>query len=187
MDISRYIEDTNGFDYLEVIVMNDDNTYNMSEDKFNMMLTRLKKDNKSNFKYFQCDTKEYYNRNMILIKKNKDGDIIETKAYQVKTINVDILDNMGIEDNKLCVLKQERKKVSTIIFPSSKVYDNIVYKRKLIFRVNNKIYINFQIEQLPDYPSETRRKVYINFNNSKDTDIKDVIDNINNILNDLLC
>lgn len=184
MDISKYISDNNGYDYLEIIMMMDENTYDIPEEQFNTMLSRLKKDNKSNFKYFQCDTKEYYNRNMVLIKKNKDGDIIETKAYQIKTIDVNNIDVPG--GNKVCVLKQERKKVSTIIFPSSKTYDNIVYKRKLIFRVNNKIYLNFQMEHLPEYPGVTRRKVYINFNNSKDTDIKDVIDIINNILCDLI-
>lgn len=174
---------TCNYDYLEIILITEEDNYDIPENTFNDLLCKLKSDTNSSYKYFQCDTKEYHNRQMLLLKKIKDNDVIETKAYQMKL--VDVHDTIVCQQ-KLRILKNEKKKVSTIIFPSAKQYDNIVFKRRLIFRVNNKVYINFQIEKIAEDGSNVRRKIYINFNNSKDTDMNDISDNINAVLTTLL-
>ena len=168
----------NNFDYMEVIFVKGSTpfgvTYDIQEDEFNMYLSKMRQ--YQQYKFFQVDTKEYYHRNLVLIKKIKDGTIEETKVYQQTPLHV-------IDLNHFRVVSFEKKKLSTIAFPSSKTYDDIKHKRKLIFRVNNKIYINFQQEL--DGSNKMSRKVYINFNNNKDTDVKDSVSTIKHLMQDI--
>lgn len=167
------------FDYLEVVLIpNTPNTgigrsYDVSAVDFNMYLAKMKK--WPNLKCFQADSKEYDHRDLQLVKKIKDNEVQESKVYQTTPVAI-------IDESCYRVVAFEKKKLSTVVFPSSKTYDQIKYKRKLIFRVNNKIYINFQQEFIKD---KVFRKIYINLNNNKDTDIKDSFATITQYINDI--
>ena len=169
------------FDYLEVVFIPDINSttigrsYDVSAQDFNMYLGKMKR--WSNLKCFQADSKEYDHRDLQLVKKIKDNEVQESKVYQTTPIAI-------IDEDCYRVIAFEKKKLSTVVFPSSKTYDQIKYKRKLIFRVNNKIYINFQQEYITGNEN-VFRKIYINFNNNKDTDIKDNFNTIKQYINDI--
>jgi hypothetical protein len=169
------------FDYLEVIFTpiptqtktGIGRSYSVSPQDFNMYLGKMKR--WPQLKCFQADSKEYDHRDLQLVKKIKDNEVQESKVYQTTPVAV-------IDEPSYRVIAFEKKKLSTVVFPSSKTYDQIKYKRKLIFRVNNKIYINFQQELMNE---EVFHKIYINFNNNKDTDIKDSLATITQYVNDI--
>lgn len=131
-------------------------------------------------KSFVVDTKEYVYKNLRMIRKINDQNLVEeTKVYQMNA--------MEIHDDPLKTYRMvlyDRKKLSVVAFPSSKSYDDIIKKRKTVFRVNNKIYVNFE-KEFSEKDSNVYHKVYMNFNNNKDTDIKDSIAVLQNILNTL--
>lgn len=173
------------FDYMEVVLCppKDETqnaairSYDIDDEQFNGCLKKMKAFQYANqYKCFTVDTKEYYHRNLHLIKKIKDNVVEETKVYQVSPI--DYIDCPG---NR--VITYDKKKLSTVVFPSTQKYDMIKYKRKLIFRINNKIYVNFQQEKDGEKLS---KKIYINFNNNKDTNIKDSFITIKKLINDIL-
>lgn len=162
------------FDYLELVLVErvgeTERRYDMSEQEFNTYLQRMKA---TNFKYFQTDSKEYVQGNMLLVKKIENNSVTESKAYQIIPLEVvDVSTNIR-------AVAYERKKLSTIAFQSTKNLDMIKHKRRLIFRVNNKIYVNFQCELCEGHMC---RKVFINFNNSKDADLKESFNTMQSLL-----
>jgi hypothetical protein len=166
------------FDYFEVVLMQGHangigRSFDVSPHNFNMYLAKMK--SYPNLKCFQADSKEYEHRDLQLVKKIKDNEVQESKVYQ--TTPVKVLDNDNCR-----IIAFEKKKLSTVVFQSSKSYDHIKHKRKLIFRVNNKIYINFQQEFMN---GKVFRKIYINFNNNKDTDMKDSFTTIMQLMRDI--
>lgn len=171
------------FEYMEVILCPEDcknitsngcsRCYNISDDEFSRYLSNMRM--QMQYKYFTVDTKEYYHRNLQLVKKLKGNAVEETKVYQMTPINI-------LDFKNFRIVIYDKKKLSTVAFPSSQRYDFIKYKRKLIFRVNNKIYVNFQQEKDGEILS---KKIYINFNNNKDTNIKDVCNLIKKLIKDI--
>lgn len=160
-----------GFDYMEVVLCDND-VYNKSLDDTAAIIAKLKK---QFGKGFIIDTKEYCHHNLRMIRKIVDDKVEETKVYQYNCIQC-------FSEDQYKILLFDKKKLSPVMFPSTKCYDDILKKRKLVFRVNNKIYVNIESQTNEDDPSNTYKKVYINFNNNKDTDIKDNIKIISDIL-----
>jgi hypothetical protein len=152
------------FDYLEVVLMHPDrpNSYDIPEEQFIDLINKFKKRQKG----FQQFTKEYVYNDMHLIKKIENNDVVESKVYKQKAIEI-----QNVENGKFRMVFYEKKKLPVIAFQSTSNIHNTVYKRKLIFRVTNKLFINFQLEM---HDTELSRKIYINFNNSKDADHKDI-------------
>lgn len=114
-------------------------------------------------KPFQVDHKEYIYGNLHLTRKVQDESCVETKAYQLAVKQV--------EDRETYrAVYYERKKLAATSFPSTMDTHMTTYKRRLIFRINNRIYLNFQHYWHDD--AALFRKVYINYNISKDVDFK---------------
>lgn len=163
------------FDYLEILLVqhignSDSVKYDIPEPDFNSYLQRLKS---TPYKYFQTDSQECAQGNLFLVKKIENNAVTESKAYQVNPL--EIIDSVpGFR-----IVAYEKKKLATIAFQSTKSLDHVKHKRKLIFRVNNRIYINFQYEYCE---GEVHRKIFVNFNNSKDADQKESFNIIQGIL-----
>lgn len=81
--------------------------------------------------------------------------------------------------NKFCMLAHQRNKLSILSLPSSlKVYnDNVV--RKMVFRVSNRVFVNFEHGITG---KEKYYKVYLNYNHDNGVDINNSIDIIKKTL-----
>lgn len=135
----------------------------LPHNKFSVLLKGMRKIAGSDVKHFQGDFKIYQHYDMHMVKKIEDDQAADIKVYQQKVVNV-------LENKNTQTLSFERKKVSSVLFPSTMDLHRIVFVRKLVFRINHRLFVNFAIEQ--EQGSEQKNyKVYINFNSSKDVDI----------------
>ena len=166
------------YDYLEVVITKDNNTYDVSPELFEKILQTFAQTCKT-YKYFQSDYKEYIYRNTHMIKKIENDTVTETKVYMYRPVFINNINNTKY-------IFYERKKISSINFPSKKEYDTVIYKRKMIFRINNKIYVNFQQEIFPEDSDKIYHKIFINFNNHKDSDLTETSTKISSLLNTLI-
>lgn len=156
------------FDSLEVLYIINDNegTYDVPLNKYNEIMSRVKR---LHFKSFTVDTKEYSYRDLTLIRKLDDQqDCVETKVYQTAPIYI-------WESPNVQWIFSNKKKLTPVAFPSTRNHDMITHKKRTSFRVNNRIYINFEQEKTDE---QVFHKIYLNFNNGKDTDIKECMDAI---------
>lgn len=121
------------------------------------------------YKYYQKQYKEmvvghvnYYNYN------NEDVQVfnITTNAYA------------SVSDGILG-LAQSKNKLSILGLPSTRhIYDESI-KKKLIFRITNRVFVNFE-HGIQD--GETFYTVYLNYNHEKDVDITSAISTIEKVL-----
>lgn len=169
------------YDYLEVVIgrttVDDSNTiceYNVGKDMFYKMLTSLKQSAISkDFKFFQNDYVETRHGNLQRMQYYQGKKLMETKMYDMKAVH------MECKPDHVKVYYQ-RQKVPDVMFPSSLTYDNIRRLRRLIFRINNRLFLNFQIEM--NEKKGTLYKVFLNFNNSRDADNMHIEKTIESIL-----
>lgn len=145
--------------------------YNTSFDRerFYQMMYKLMD---TNYKYYQKQYKE------VLI-----GDVCyqnfkneEINIYTIHTNNV---------DNRfpfVCAIAQTKNKQSILSLPSSvNIYSENIIK-KLIFRVSNRVFVNFE-NGITD--GKKYYKIFINYNHDKDVDVNVGIKHINDILSKL--
>lgn len=94
--------------------------------------------------------------------------------------------NKDVVDNKLIIL-YKKNNIPIFQFPSTNNYDDDYYINKIIFKITNVIYLNFEIKKKGN---ELYYRVYINQNNDKlnidhSLIIKNIIGNID-IIDNLL-
>jgi hypothetical protein len=124
----------------------------------------------NNYKYHQKQYKE------IIV-----GDVYyhnhKNEEMNIYTITTNSIDNI---DGKVFVTAQTKNKLSILSLPSTmNVYtENIV--RKLIFRITNRIFVNFEHGT---NNNQKYYKVFINYNHDKDVDLNNIISTVNNIIN----
>lgn len=146
--------------YIEVVLVNAkyenkivvDQTYN----DFERLLSKIK-----NIKYFQKEYKCYQYQNLIYENYyNKD-----TKVYTKDCISIDDdIHNSFV----LCFYSKEKKPFH--LFPSTTDIHSIYQVKKLIFRLHNRLYLNFESQ----YYHKTNcivRKVYFNYNHEKNVEL----------------
>lgn len=144
---------------------------------FMTMLKGMRKIIGSDVKHFQGDFKIYQHYDMHMVKKIEDQQAVDIKVYQQKLMDIQ-------EGDSTQVLSFERKKVSSVLFPSTMDLHRIVFVRKLVFRINHRLFVNFAIEQ-EQGNHEKNYKVYINFNSSKDVDLPHQCSLIQKLVNQL--
>lgn len=154
--------------YIEYVIcdspVKDDRVIEISQDNFERYMMNLKGKNS-----FQVDTKEYIFENMHLIKKIKDTQVEETKVYDFKFIE-------HKDYTHYRELRFNRSKIAVTAFPSTNNIHMILHKRRQIYRINNRIYVNFEFCWYKN-SQDMHRKVYINYNRTQDADIdKDTAD-----------
>jgi hypothetical protein len=151
--------------------VSEDTEYNIgvSEKKFYDIMNRI--DTKKNIKYFQREYKEYILKDLVCQRFIND----EVKVMRKIPLNVSEFNNNYIQ------VAYNKTKLTLVNFDSTKNLHKISYIKKLIFRISNRIYINFEIS----IDSKTKNKiylVYINYNHDDNVDINITNKCINDVI-----
>lgn len=151
--------------YYEIILMDGDK-YDLGKPKFEKIMQHMKK---TNFKFFEKQYKEYIIDDIIVHNyDNKETNVMRHTAKDIK-----IYDNYRI-------IGFHKTKLTTLNYPSTTYIYNILYVKKLIFRISNRIYINYEIGM--NEKNEKTYKVYLNYNHDSNVDMT----SIHNTLSDMM-
>lgn len=143
--------------YIEFFLKSDPSTTGFGEEEFYNALQKLKK---TNHKYFQKEYKQYVIQNLFY--ENYDNQ--EVIVYEKNAVKV------NREDPKWLEIHYSRNKLSMINLNSTRNVSSTNYVKKLIFRITNRIYINFEIKKNVE-TSTTSRYIYINYNHDQGVDM----------------
>lgn len=155
--------------YIHPSLKKKDNSFEigMNYDDFSYLLSCIARA-QHDFKYFQKEYKEYI-YNEVIVQNNNNTEI---KVYRQNP--------NFIQYNNNCVcIGYTRNKMTFLNVPSTKNIFDINYVKKLIFRINNRIFINFQINM--DSNKEKTYMVYINYNHEQNIDVDGVTQILNKI------
>lgn len=66
------------------------------------------------------------------------------------------------------LIKYQKENIPPVNFPSTNIIHDMYYINKIIFKVSNRIYINFEVKKkFKEGNTEIFRRIYINLNNDK--------------------
>lgn len=162
--------------YYEIFISNKNEVLTDTIMKFNIGLSEkqfydiMYKIDGKKYKYFQREYKEYFHKDLICQCFTND----EVKVHRKNPINIDDANEKNI------IICYNKDKLTLVNFPSTKNLHKINYVKKLIFRVSNRIYINFKISM----DSETKSKtyvIYVNYNHDDNVDFNITSTNITEI------
>mgnify|MGYP003330645670 CR=1 FL=1 len=154
--------DFSSFNYLEIdILKNNDDTYdeniinvNWSKTDFVSLLNKLINSNQFK-KPFEKQYRVLKYLDLIYIKNISDN---KYNLYSLSFIDKEIEDN-------LLYIKYRKNNLAIFQFPSTDKINDDFYLNRIIFKITNLIYLNFEIMKKNDI--EIFYRVYINFNNDK--------------------
>lgn len=154
------------YNYIEFVVSSRNsesslNIYDTDLDK-DVFYNILRKLQNESYKYFQKDFKQYTSGNLIYETSKESSDI---KVYKKVPINAMNTVN-GIQN--VTALCYKKTKLSILSFPSSLNINSILNVRRLTFRVNNRIYINFEIKQKLN--GDNNYNIFVNYNHDPNVD-----------------
>lgn len=148
---------------------------NINYEQFNKLFNIF---NKQNIRYVQRDYKEYMYLDVIY--QNYDNN--EIKVFKLNPKKIELCDN-------ILHITYDKMKLSLSNVPSNNSVNSISYVRTYIFRITNRIYVNFRIRKYIDNintpDNELVYDIYINYNHDKLVDesiIEQQIKKIKNIL-----
>lgn len=157
------INSFNDFNYLEINILNDITTLqnniiniNWNEEKFNKLI--IKFINQYKLRPFEKKFRicKHQDKSLIL-------NINENKYYVNKLLYI----NHSLNDNHI-LIKYKKENLPPINFPSTSNINDTYYLNKIIFKITNRIYINFELKKKFINDEEIIfRRVYINLNNDK--------------------
>lgn len=154
-------------------IIGEEHDISLSRKDFRNLLSCIAKSN-LNIKPFQKEYKEYiYNDVIVHNYKNTETHVFRHTPMCIVKKNNDSNNNLliGYQKNKLTFLN----------VPSTRNIYDIQYVKKLIFRVNNRIFINFQSSV--NLNQERSYSVFINYNHENNIEQDSVQNNITNLLN----
>jgi hypothetical protein len=134
---------------------------NHDENSFFNILAKLKK---AEYKYFQKEYKEYHQKNVCRQSYTND----EVRVFKTNTVQ-----SQSVYDEAFLAVTQYRTKLTLLNFPSSLSIDAVSYVKQLIFRVSNRVYINFKIS-LDQFTKEKAYTIFINYNHEDNVDLVSV-------------
>lgn len=149
------IPDANYYEIYFVDRCSNNEIYNKSD--FYTILGKVKD---MSYKFFKKQYKQYIHENVIV--HNYDND-------EIKVQKKVLLDKIYIT-NTLTLAYQKTKQSMLNVSSTKNIYD-IKYIKKLTFRVNNWIYINFEISFSHDMET-LDHTVYINYNHDDKVDME---------------
>jgi hypothetical protein len=145
----------------------------LSKEEFNNLLAKIGK--AEGLKHFQKEYKEYvYNEAVVHNYMNT-----ETRVFK----NTPVL----VQEGTKCVLvAYNRSKLTFLNVPSTKTIHDTQCVKKLIFRVNNRIFVNFQAASPPEgKENDVTYTVYLNYNHEQNVEmdsIRGALDKISDLL-----
>ena len=139
----------------------------ISEQQFNTLLEKM---THKEYRYFEKQYKEYVSDDMYY--ETGSGDEIRVNKKSA----------LGIEvNNNTITIIYNKTKLSILSFPSSFKINTICYIKKLVFRINNRIYINFEMKKYHN-SNKTIYSIYVNYNHDPNVDRVATIKLINSVL-----
>lgn len=190
--------DFSTFNYLEIDILNNNKNkgvgnadgnadgniidVNWSKNDFIKFLEKLMKTNKSlglkNNRPFEKQYRVLKFNNLTYIKNISDN---KFNLFNLSFVDKEIINNI------LC-MKYKRENLAIFQFPSTNKMNDEFYLNKIIFKITNLIYLNFEIMKKNEI--EIFYRVYINFNNDKKNidhnliikNLEDIIIKINGLL-----
>lgn len=147
----------------------------LSEEEFHRLLSVMKR---YHAKCSQGDYKSFTCYDMVLTKKIHHVDTEDIKVFQQKLLDSETQTNTQ-------TFYMERKKLASVLFPSTCNIHRTTFFRKLTFRINHRVFVNFlqEKEQGHDLVS---RKAFLNFNSSKDVDLNEQAQLMKKIAQDMV-
>ena len=123
----------------------------LSDSKFNRILDNVKK---LRFKNFKKSSVKTFNSKMEYIAEDNNESVYNFTIHDSQQITMNNLDFIN--------LKFKKKQKATYMFPSNqKIYDIISCYRHT-FKINNLVYLNFQISE--DYEGNIIKEIFFNVN-----------------------
>ncbi len=187
INIERFIvENTsteNYSNYFEFLLCYDSNNEYTKLDNVSIYNTSFNRDRFYELMYKLMDTNYKYNQKQY--KEVFIGDVCyqnyKNEEMNVYTVHTNKFESIPLSIN-VCASAQTRNKLSILSVPSTlNIYsENII--RKLIFRVSNRVFINFE-NGVTD--NKKYYKIFINYNHDKDVDVNVSIKHINDALSKL--
>lgn len=155
-----------------------DATYNDIDNHSNVYNTSLNRETFYNLMYKMMDTNYRYHQ-----KQYKEVFIADVcyQNYKNEEMSIYSVQTNTVESitDKLCAIAQTKNKLSILSVPSTlNIYSENVIK-KLIFRVSNRVFVNFE-NGITD--NQKYYKVFINYNHDKDVDVSIVVKHIRDAL-----
>lgn len=172
MDLIQHINDVN---YFEIHFFDKCNTtkdytqVGLHVDAFWHLLESM---HKTNYKYFQREYKEYILNDLTCQMFTND----DVKVYKNTVVGVDIHDD-------LFIAKYNRSKMTLLNFPSTTMIHNTSYVKQMIFRISNRIYLNFKIQI--DRNRTKTYTVFINYNHEDNVDLSLINKSIATLLGEI--
>lgn len=153
---------TNG-NYLEIILQQKENISDIPDTMFFKLLQKLKTKGHS---CFQKQYKEFVYRNMFYENNDKN----QIKIYKKHLTTTDNI------NNTMKLLVYHKEKLPYHVFPSTTMIHSISYVSKVIFKVNNRVYINFEKRTYDsdDKSNVSFNKIYINYNHDDNVDLTNI-------------
>lgn len=168
---ANIITSTDLINFVEICVVKPQSSPNvidstMRKELFLDILKQVAKQYK--LKYSSKQIKRYKKNNLVLEISNN-----EYKTYK------ETVCNFSNEEN-LFYLYKKRDRIPYHLFPCTTDFNEIVYIKRLIFRLHNRLFLNFEI--LRNMENEELFKIYINYNHDKTSEINSILELLNNII-----
>jgi hypothetical protein len=159
VSIQKYAQSGN---YIEVVLLDDD-TMSMGDSVFFKLMHDVKN---KNLHCFQKYCKEYVHRN----KFYENNDKSQIRVFK-KTLSETQVVTHG--SNQYRVLAYYKEKLPYHAFPSTTMMHSISYVIRSTFKINNRVFLNFERRMYKDAPRPFN-KVYINYNHDDNVDVNNI-------------
>lgn len=137
--------------YIEIVMKN------MTRDLF---LNKLQGMCKRNYKYFEKGGRCYVKG--LLTYENTDN-----KEIRVFKKNMKLATDHA--DHVVCYYDKE--KLPYHAYPSTQEHDCIFEYKRLVFRIHNRIYINFEIQDFGESAASLDYRIFVNYNHEQNVDV----------------
>lgn len=138
----------------------------VTKQQFEEMMSRLVK---RDYKYFQKEYKEY-NYGEVLVQNYNNK---ETRILRLNN-------NIILKNQKMLMLGYQKSKLTFLNIPSTTNIFDINYVKRLIFRITNRVFINFQCNM--DEAGDKTYMIYLNYNHESNIDPEGINDTIKTVL-----
>lgn len=123
------------------------------------------------YKHHQHHYKEYTYRNLVY----------ESNEKNHKTFKKQLVSSSSSAD-EIHTFAYHKEKMPYHSFPSTINLDSVMYVSKLVFKVNNRLFINIEHKTNGNSSNNGYKKVYVNYNHDDNVDPLHVESSINSIL-----
>jgi hypothetical protein len=148
--------------YIELVLNEEGNSIDVGDKLFFKLIQNIK--NKG-YGCFQKHYKEYVHRNMYYENNDKN---------QIKIHKKTLLKTLDIPSCSMKLFVCHKEKQPYHLFPSTTMLHSISYISKLTFKINNRVYLNFERRKYSNNADVSFNKIYINYNHDDNVDLTNI-------------